>query len=824
MTDLRYGARILRRNPVFALTATLSLAIGVGATTAIFSVANGLLLRAAPGVEDSSSLVDIVARESSEPGVTPIAYDAYRELRRQADTLAGVYAGELDVQPLSLRVESTGAERVFGMLVTTNYFDVLGVRAVAGRTFSTADSDAPEAAPVIVLAYCYWMQRFKGDPSVIGRTVHLNGYPMTIVGVVAEEFRGTGVLAPDVWAPTGMAAVVHPERGEALLSGGSPWLMAGGRLKPGVSRAQASAQIAAIGRTLARDAPPQAPMPGGRERAFASLRWSVETASPIPYGLRLVAAGFLSLLMAIVFLVLVIACANVSGVLLARATARRREIAVRTALGAGRRRIVGQLLSETLLLFVLGGVTGLLLARGFTTLLLALLPVFPLPVALSVPLDVRVMLFAFALTAAAALISGLAPALHASKADVVSGLKTDAQTATKRSRLRSGFIVAQVAFSTLLVITAGLLGRGLGNVRAVDHGFDVANVDSVSLDLSMARYTAATTPAFTSELLRRARALPGVSSATLVDHPPGPAGRSLGVLSVPGYTPPDGAPFVFMNWTLIDSGYFATLRIPLVAGRDFSDADRESTQPVAIVSEGAARRFWPGGDAIGKTILSPTPGGPSKTLTVIGVARDLKYGARGAIGRLDLYVPRSQRFSRDVTLLVRTASAGSTAETLRALVASIDPNLPVLAAQTLASQQSGPVDTQLRVSATVAAGIGLIGVLLAAMGTYGVTAYVVTRRTREIAVRLSLGAMTRTVVALALRQGMTLVAVGAGIGCALGLAASQVLARSPLAVPPADVAVLSGAVLLALAVGLTACAVPVIRATRINPMEALREE
>ena len=487
--DIRYAARLLVRNPIFTLTAAVSLAIGIGATTTIFTVANGLLLRSAIGVTDPGRLVDITrSKDRGGPGIDPISYPDYLEVRRRATTLDGVYGYQLELQPASLRVENTGAERVYPGVVTINYFEVLGVPAIVGRTFGSGDSEDAGSSPVVVLSHRFWARRFQSDPGVVGRTLYLNGYPFSVAGVAREGFLGMTVVAPDVWVPASMIAALNPESGGRLLATrGADWMMLGGRLKRGVSRAQASADIAAIGAALAREFPVKydflPPGPGPTDLSFV---WSAEPSSPIPSGLRVIVAGFLTLLMSIVAVVLVIACANLAGVLLARGVVRRREIAVRTAIGAGRGRVVRQLLTETTLLFALGGIAGLLLARALTSLLVTLLPAFPLPVNVSVPLDGRVVAFSLGISFVAALLCGLVPALHASKPEVVSALKDDAPAPTDRLRLRNTFVVAQVAFSVVLVITAAILVRDVDRVTSVDRGFDSRQVDVASVNLSMA--------------------------------------------------------------------------------------------------------------------------------------------------------------------------------------------------------------------------------------------------------------------------------------------------------------------------------------------------
>ncbi len=810
LQDARYGARVLRRNPIFTLTAALSLAIGIGATTTIFTVANALLLRASPGVADPGRLVDIVTTIKGHFGLTFSTHTVYLDLRERITTLQDVYGYELEPKPQSLRALRPGsgqgadaAERVFAGTVTFNYFDALGVPAATGRVFRAADGDHPDGRALVVLSHHFWLRRFNGDPAIVGSPVQISGQPFIVAGVAREGFRGMSVAAPDLWVPSG------PDAAQ---------LMVGGRLKPGISLAQAAAELNAIGRGLGRERPDQ----------FGELEWSVASSSPLPALLRGVAAAFIGLLMALVSIVLVIACSNVAGVLLARATARRREIAVRVTLGAGRARLVRQLLTETALLFVIGGTAGIALARVMTSLLLAALPAFPVPVNLSLPLDGRVMTFAGVLSLIAAGLSGMAPALHASRADVISALKDQSQGPSDRLRLRNAFVVAQVAFSILLVVAAGLFGRALGRVTTIDQGFDSTDVEAASIDLSMAGYTGDTGTVFARELVERLRRLPGIESAALADRVPGgplqmeATKRRRGQ---PGSVEPPPVPW---SLNLVEPGYFKTLRIPLVAGRDFSAGDRKGTQAVAIVDESTARRLWPGEEAVGK-FLPSVPGrisaqDPAPRL-VIGVAANVaQSGGATRTPALVVYAPLQQIYGPQLTIMARTTRGERMAGAIRALVTAMNPNLPILAAHSLEERQTGPVVLQLRIAALVSGTVGLVGLLLASIGIYGVTSYAISRRTREIGIRLTLGAQRADVVRMVLRQGMSLVAVGAGIGLLLAAVAGRVLARLLFGLPPLDPVTFGGATLLFAAIGLAACYVPIRRATRINPVEALRYE
>lgn len=674
--------------------------------------------------------------------------------------------------------------------------------------------------------------------------MRLNDVPLTVIGAAAATFHGSSVVAPDVWLPVSMVAAVSPAgNGVELTSRAIPWLSVGARLRTGVSRAQASAQIAAVGAALQRSAPTEGfrGPPGARELDPNAFVWSAETASPIPYGLRGLIGAFLGLLMALVGLVLVIACANLAGVLLARATSRRREIAVRTAVGAARQRLIRQLLTETTLLFGLGGIAGLVAAQLITRWMVSLLPRFQYEAAVSAPLDGRVVVFALVVSLAAALLSGLAPALHASRSDVVTALKDDSQGPVDRLRLRNAFVIVQVALSMLLVITAGLLVKSFDNQLATQRGFDARGLDVASIDLTAAGHTAAPGRVLLQRLLEEVRRVPGVERATLADHVPGQGVYSFGTVSVAGVTPRDGRALV-TSWTLVGPDYFKTIGTPLLRGRDFGPEDRQGADPVAIVSKATADRLWPGRSPIDETLLtrdgmSPGAtqgmvlkgiGGPAAApaaMRVVGVVADVMTGGPAGEVEVVLYVPIEQRFIPRVTIIARRDPDGSSiAPAIGAAVSAVAPAVRAFDVDTLEKAGNGPVQTQLRIAAAVAASVGVVGLLLAAIGIYGVTVYAVTQRTREIGIRLSLGAGQREVVALVLKQGMILVAAGSAIGLVLGLAAGRLISGRRFGVPQNDPLVLAAAAALFLLVGLVACYLPVRRASRIRAIEALRYE
>ena len=803
MRDIRYAARLLCRTPLFTITAALSIAVGVGVDTTAFSVANAVLFRQPAAVRDPRQLVDI-SRAGGESIVGFLTYGEYRAARSAVTTFSGLYAHDLVPKPMSV-IADGAAERVAGNIVTANYFDVLGTLPAAGRLFHGSDDDAPGAGPYVVLSYRYWSHRFNRDPSVVGRNVTVNGQPLTIVGVAAEGFQGTTLLAPDVWLPITVA-----------LNGplaGSVDLMLGGRLKPGVSIADARNDVRSIGVALQRE---------DRGTGWGDVLVTPVAAIPasaIPVG------PFFAIVIAAVSLLLAIACANLTSSLLARAAARQGEFAIRTALGAGRYRLVHQLLVETGLLFVIGGLGGVAIARALSAAIATLLPSLPLPIDLSFATDWRVFTFALALALAAGLPSGLLPALHASQT----------QIRVETHRLRHAFLVAQIALAIVLVVSAGLLGRALRSATSVDVGYDPNGLQLATMNVSLAGISQQNAAAFARDLRARMREMPAVTAvAVSANVPLGDPIMVLGGMTLAGQPVPERRGSSPALGNAVEPGYFATMRIPIVAGRDFGEGDTVSNTPVAILGEGTARRLWPGTDPIGRQIvvyqgLVDVKGGqrvarPANpvTRTVVGVARDVKYvSLADATPPPFVYMPLQQQPADNLTLIVRAAGTAGVASQIRAAIASLNPSVPVTVR---------PADDNLalalmpqRIAAAISGTLGLVGLMLAALGIYGVMAYSVTRRTREIAIRVAVGAAAADVARLILRQGLTLAATGGVIGLALAAGGSQLLRRLLFGVPTLDPVAFGGTVLLLALVTLLACYVPTRRATLVDPANALRQ-
>ena len=810
--DLRYGARMLARSKGFTAAAVLSIALGIGVNATIFSVVNAALFRPLP-VPRADELVRLWdGQASSYPD-----YVAYRD-----DT--GVFAGlaAYAQRPMSL---TTGeeTERVWGEIVTGNYFDVLAAPPARGRGFLSEEDRTPGTHPVVVISDRLWKRRFNADAGLLGQTIYLSGQPFTVVGVTAENFAGANVLTPpDLWVPTMSEPLVQPGS-VALNAPDDGWLSVIGRLKPGATVAQAQTAVGTVAARLhearrARDSGPE--LREGRPVAVVAARGLM-----VPPQGRTAAAFVVGLVMTVVTLVLLVACANVANMLLARAATRRKEIAVRLALGASRGRVVRQLLTESLLLALLGGAAGLLLALWSADLLRSLWPALSADVrgSLDTSPDVRVFAYTLLLCVLTAVVFGLVPALQASKPNLVAALKDEVAVFTRRRfSLRHVLVVAQVAVSLLLLIAAGLFIRNLRNTQHADPGFEIANGFVMTYDLGLAKYETARGRLFHEELLARVRALPGVRAASLAEFVPlGGGNRS------PLYVEGDAAPATtldedaLLSHATVAPDYFKTMGIALVRGRDFRADDTATSPPVVVVNETLARRLAPDGNAVGKRLRMDSKG---EYLEVVGVAQDIKYEQLAERTPFFAYRPLGQRYRARMTLHVRTAGdPQALMNQVRREVRALDRNLPLTEVKTLAEHMRGPL-APARLFAALASAFGLLALLLAATGLYGVMAYIVSGRAREFGIRVALGASGRDVLRLVLAEGLTLVGVGTGAGLLAALALTRVLQSVLYGVSPTDPLTFTGVALVLAAVTLVACYIPARRATKVDPMIALRYE
>ncbi len=810
--DVKYGARMLAKNPAFTVVAVITLALGIGANTAIFSMINAVLLRPLPLVTEPSQLVYPVYAHNSH------SYPAYEYMRDHAEVFSGLAA---QTGRMSMNLNAGGEPQlVSGELVTANFSSVLGVKAALGRTFLPEEDQGPGAHPVVVLSHSLWERRLGSDPQVIGRKIQLNGLPFTIVGVMPRGFVGNEVgLLRDLWAPMMMQPQLSPmsHRGEAsvLADRNFIWLNVMGRLKPGVSLARAEV---ALTRVMELDERFRSRTPGRDRAVLLPAAGGVDPRDRAEFFLPVAA-----LLMIVVGLLLLTACSNVANLLLARGAARQKEMGVRLALGASRAQLFRQLVLENLPLALLAGSAGLLMAMWTFSALSA----FELPggtrVLLDVNLDHRVLLYAIAVSVVTILFASLAPALEASRADVLPSLK-DATGAgrPRRSRLRSFFVVAQVSLSSLLLITGGLFLRSLQTAQNTDPGFNGSRVVLLPLNLRLGNYSDATGPETFRQILARAEALPGVHSASLVARPPLGLSKGLGTVSREGAE--DGSDFLDLQVGVntVAPRYFETMGMPILRGRDFEASDRAQSPRVLVINETLAQRFWPGEDAVGKRVRL---GGAKGTLAeVIGVARNANYNSVGERPLPYMSLPLAQDYQLEMTLVVRAGgNAGTVAAPLQKMVREIDANLAVFPTITMKEYLRSALGPA-RMGALLLGLCGALGLGLAAVGVYGMLAYSVRQRTRELGIRVALGAGPRQVLRLVLREGLKLAGIGIGLGTLIGLPLVQLASRFLYGITAADPVTFVGVAFVLVTVALLACWLSARRAARVDPMVALRYE
>ena len=813
LQDLRYGMRMLAKSPGFAAMAVVTLGIGIGLNTAIFSVVNGILFRPLP-VRAPEELVNVYNTAPAGGLVThePVAFPDFADYRDQSHCFSGMIG--YDLVPLALE-QGDQTQTVTAEMVTENYFQTLGVRPMLGRGFLPENGRTPGSDPEVVLSAAAWKGRFGGDEHIVGQMIHLNGVAMTVVGVAPAEFTGlVRGIGSEMWVPMMMRPALH--LGDGLTNRGSRWMFSMGRLKPGVTLGQAQAELEAIARGLQKE------YPDTNKDRNAGLVATREV--KILPGLDRVLYTVSAVLMCVVGLVLVIACANVASMMLARAAGRRKEMAVRLALGAKRTRLCRQLLTESLLLAVPGGGLGLLAAAWTNRGLNAFQLPVPVRFALGLSLDTRVQAFTLAVSVMTAVLFGLAPGLRSSRTDLATTLKDESANASstrEKRRLHQGLVVGQVALSLVLLICAGLSVRSLENASRINPGFEEKGVATARFDAGLRGDTAQAGTQFYEQMKARARTLPGVVSVAYTDLVPlSFEVRTLSAAARGNDTGPE------KQWPEVDSatvgpGYFETMRIPVERGRGFAETDTAESGRVAVVNEALAQRFWPGKDPIGQQMRVEEEKG---YYTVVGVAANGKYRTLGEHQRSYLYLSLAQKYERGRVLLVRTTGDAHTVlPMLRQQAREIDEHMPVLQLQTL--EESTAVSLLLpRAGAGLFGLFGLIGVALAAVGIYGVTAFAASQRTQEIGIRMAMGAQRGDILRLLLGQGARLTVTGIGIGLAAAAGFTRVLGAILYGVAPTDLPTLGGVSLLFLGIAGLACYVPARRATRLDPLVALRRE
>jgi predicted permease len=818
LQDLKYGARLLTKSPGFTAVAALSLALGIGANTTIFTLINAVLLNPLP-VEDPSQLVTVWTTDerNANPAfgflqTSPLNYKDYRDKNE-------VFSGLAAHQGLPLNISGgTGeAQQVFGEIVTGNFFDVLGARPLLGRGFRPDEDQTPGAALVTVLGWGEWQKRYGGDPSIVGRTITLNGQAFTVVGVMPRGFKGTNAIgAPALWVPH----MTYPQTTsgffrENMDSRRALMFNITGRLKPGISVKQAEANLKTIGRQLAQEYPNDN---GGRNVALVPLAQA--TVNP---GFRdnIVMAG--GLLMTIVGLVLLIACANVANLLLARAAARQKEIAVRLSLGASRSRLIMQLLTEGTLLAVLGGAAGLLLAYWAQGLLWSFRPPFLQADAIDLHPDFRVLLFTIGVSLVTGIVFGLAPAIQASRPDLVVELKEKSSAPTGSNRLfslRNLLVASQVALSLVALIGAGLFLRSMQNAQKTNPGFDADHLASLSMDLGAQGYTEERGHQFQRAVLERARGVAGVQSATLASAVPLFNGGFARTVFLEGQDTTDRRSGKLVQIAVVGATYFDTLGIPLQRGRTMSEIDQPNTPAVVVINETMARQFWPDQDPIGKRFKFF---GQNFFTQVVGIARDSKYNFIGEGATPYIYQALSQVYQPQVSLIVKAAQPQAVLGTVRGEVQQLERNMPLTGIFTLPEIFDQALWAP-KMGASLLAIFAGLSLLLAVIGIYGVMAYSVSQRTRELGIRMALGASRGDVVRLVVWQGLRLTLVGVAVGLTVSFFVTRLVTALLFNVSATDIVTFVTVPLVLAFAALGASYLPALRATRIDPMEALRYE
>ncbi len=806
--DLRYALRMLVKNRAFTAAAVLTLAVGIGLNAATFSVVRSLLLRPLPGVEQPDRLVQLYERFQGDFLYGSNSIPHFQDVR---DDLTGDVFQDVAAwafAPLAFSDDGR-SERLMGMMVSADFFQTLGVRPELGRAFIPGEEDRdPGAHAVAVLGDGFWQDRFGGDPGVIGRTITLNGHPFEVVGVAPPDFRSPiGVAAPPVYVPLMMQPVVQPGS-DKIEARGSSFLQVVARLAPGVTVEGARQRVAAYYQELRERYPDSYSENGG----ITLVPQSEAGLSPTFKGAEV---GMSAVMMAVVALLLLIACVNVANLFLARARERRREMGIRLSLGARRGRIVRQLLTESLVFSAVAGAAGMALAYGATALLSGLRPPMEGPWAFDFHPDGGVLLFTAGVSLVTGLVFGLAPALQASRADMAGVIK-GAGRGGHRSRLVDGLVVAQMALSLLLLVSSGLFLRSLQGATRIDKGFRADHLLLASMDPGLQGYGRERTEAFYADLLGRVRALPGVRDAALGEAVPlGLANQQNGV-TVPGYTYGENERRA-IDYNVVGPGYFQTMGVELLQGRGFREEDRD--RPVMVVNQRFAEHFWPGESAVGKTVSS---GGID--WTVVGVAADGKYNTLGEDPLRYMWYGWPRYFKSGMTIHVRTTGdPAAMAERVRGVVAGLDPQMPVFDVTTM-DNHLGFALLPAALGASVLGLFGVIGLFLAAIGIYGVMAYSVSRRRRELGIRVALGADRHAVVGMVLREGLRLAVLGAVLGVAAAALASRAVQGLLYGVSALDPMAFVGVPLLLVAVAALAVWIPARRAAAVDPVGALKTE
>ena len=808
LDDIRYAVRVLIKNPMFTGVVVLTLALGIGLNTAVFSVIDGLLLRPLPGTRAPNELVQLYRTYRGENfGSNSIPH--FIDVRdRSANTFSGVTLWDFETMNLA-----TGGrnERVLGVMASANHFSVLGVNAALGRTFIPAEDTGRGAHPVAVLSWSTWKGAFGGDPKIIGRSIVLNGRSYSVIGVAPQEFRGAlPLVIPAMWVPLTQYDDIRPGQHDGYTERGSNSFNLIARLKPGVTLAQANAQVKALVAGLRAEHP--------QDYEQSEINMVLQSEAGIHPTFKSAQVALSSVVMAVVGVLLLIACVNVANLFLARARDRAREMAVRLSLGAKRSRLIQQLLTESLLFAGLSGLAGVGLA--WWVIRLANRIQIPMSVDFSADLHLSplVVAFAFGVSLLTGLLFGLAPALQATNPSLIPALKGEAPAGQSRSRASKGLVVAQMALSIVLLVSAGLFLRDLQNVTTVDKGFVAENLLIADLAPGLQGYNRARSEEFYRRLRERLTDDPNVRAVGFVDNVPLGLSENDSYVEIPGYTPSKNENMSLQN-TRVMPGYFEAMGIPLKQGRGFTEQDDTASVPVMIVNEQMAKKYWAGASPIGKTVKYG-----DKEHTVVGVVPTGKYQRLGEPPTAFYYLAQAQHWSQSMSIVIRTTGdPQAVAPVLRSAAASFDETLPVSDIRTM-TRHLGIALMPARLAGAALGVFGLLGLVLASVGMYGVMAYTVSQRRREIGIRMAIGAAGGDVVGMIMKQGLSLVVIGAAIGIGGALAASRLLRGvlySPSVIDPMTFA---GVPLLLTAVAALASWLPARRASGVNPLEALRRE
>ena len=818
LRDLKVGLRSMGRAPAFSFFAVLTLALGIGASTTVFTVVNTLLLHPLPA-RDPARLVALyitdVKSQRGSASLLPISYLNLQDYQERNDVFG--HLGGFSPPLVMTLTQNSASERFFGELVTDGYFEALGITPAKGRFFLPAEDSAPGSAPVAVLSYNAWRIRFGRDPGIIGKALDINGTAFTVVGVAPSGFLGvSAVFGPDVWLPATMAQAVLPVAlRDVLQDRGKLFFQGVARLKPGMSRSQAQARLEPLAATLLRQYPDSN---GGHTIDVEPITTALYSTTGGERGLAFASV----VLLVIVGLVLLIACSNVANLLMARAVGRRQEIAVRLAIGASRGRLLRQLLTESVLLGLFGGIAGLGVGYEGCRLLWSVRPPDVARNLVDPRLDGQVFLFALVLSLVTSFIFGVVPSLRASKTGLVDNLKEESRIAGlgRRSAVfQKTLLAGQVALSLVSLIAASLFLRAVGRAYGIDPGFDEQHLAVFMMSPEQLGYDGARLRGFHRDTLDRVERIPGVAAATWASNLPFWASASHGVV-IEGQEQQHKAATLNSVTNIVDLGYFKTMRIPLLQGRDFTGADQDGSLPVVIVNDDMARRYWPGGDAIGQKIRLSDD---SVTRQIVGVVKTTNYTTLGEAPQPCVYLPLWQNAGVPMNLFVR--ASGNPADLLGIVqreVRDVDPKVEVTDSRTGATLMNQVLFNARMVLAMLGL-FGLLALAMASVGLYGILAYSVGRRQREIGVRMALGASPAAVLRLVVQEGMLLVCIGVTIGLALSLLVGRAFSRMLFGLSPADPLSLAGAAGALLLVALLACCLPALAASRMDPMQALRE-